>query len=522
MSFTSIDFLAFFGILIILYYALPKKIQWIVLLVASYTFYLLAGIKYLAFILFTTITTYLVTIYMDNNHQLQAAYLKEHKADMSKEEKKAFKKVIKSKDRLWFVITIVANFGILFFCKACLVEPLSGMTDSSVISFLSVGLPFGISFYMFQSMGYVIDVYRGKAEAERNFFKVALFVSFFPQLVQGPISKWEQLKTSLFTPHTFDTRQVAFGLQRVLWGFFKKLVIADRIAVAIGTLKGTEYTGVGFFLLTTLYAVQIYGDFTGGIDIAIGVGETLGITMPENFIRPYFSKNIAEYWRRWHISLNEWMKSYIFYPITVSGPMLKLAVKSRQKLGKFGMRLPVYIGSLLTWLGTGVWHGFNLHFIVWGLMNCVIIVISEELAPAYEKFHGKYAWSNTRGYNIFQMIRMFVLMNLIRATDLFNDVGDYFRRLGSLAYNFNFNILWDGTMMNLGLSLSDYIILGAGIILMFLVSFFSRDDVSIRVKLQRIPRAARYAIFIALLISVILFGSYGIGYDASSFIYNQF
>ena len=202
--------------------------------------------------------------------------------------------------------------------------------------------------------------------------------------------------------------------------------------------------------------------------------------------------------------------------------MLKLAVNARKKFGRFGMRLPVYIGSLLTWLGTGVWHGFNLHFIVWGLINCFVIVISEELAPAYESFHNRFAWSNTRGYNVFQMIRMFVLMNLIRATDLFNDVGDYFRRLGSLAWNFNFNILWDGTMMKLGLTASDYVILIAGVIIMFLVSFYSRDDISFRIKFQKVPRVLRYVLIIALLLAVILFGSYGIGYDAGNFIYNQF
>ena len=522
MSFTSISFLAFLGILIVLYYALPKKIQWIVLLVASYAFYAFAGLKYFGFILFTSITTYLVTLYMDSNHKKQAAYLLEHKAELSKEEKKAYKKQIKAKDRLWFVITIVVNFGILFFCKACLVDPLRSVSDSGIISFLSVGLPFGISFYMFQSMGYVIDVYRGKAEAERNLFKVLLFISFFPQLVQGPISKWEDLKGSLFTPHKFDRKQVAFGLQRILWGFFKKLVVADRIAVAIGTLKGTEYTGFSFFILTVFYAVQIYGDFTGGIDIAIGVGEALGIKMPENFIRPFFSKNIAEYWRRWHISLNEWMKSYIFYPITVSGPMLKLSIAGRKKLGNFGKRLPVYIGSILTWLGTGVWHGFNLHFIVWGLLNCAVIVLSEELAPCYVKFHNKFSWSNKRGYDYFQIIRMFVLMNLIRATDLFNDVGDYFRRVGSLFCKFDFYVLWDGTMLNLGLSVTDYIILGASVIIMFLVSFFSRDDVPFREKFQRVPVVLRYIMLFLLLAAVILFGSYGIGYDSSKFIYNQF
>ena len=165
----------------------------------------------------------------------------------------------------------------------------------------------GMSFYMFQSMGYVADVYRGTVKAEKNVFKLALFVSFFPQLVQGPISRFNQLTPTLYEPHAFNGKQVSFGLQRMLWGFFKKMVVADRIAAAIGALKGEEYTGVAFVILTVFYAVQIYGDFTGGIDIAVGLAETLGIVLPENFIRPYFSKNIAEYWRRWHISLGEWM-----------------------------------------------------------------------------------------------------------------------------------------------------------------------------------------------------------------------
>lgn len=522
MSFISLSFLLFLGILIILYYALPHKWQWVILLIASYVFYLFAGVKYLAFILFTTITTFLAIRFIDGRNKLQKEQLEKRKEMMSKEAKKAYKKQIKAQNRLVMIICIVLNFGILFFCKACLVEPLhTAFSSNATFSFLTIGLPMGMSFYMFQSIGYLIDVYRGKAEALTNPFKMALFTAFFPQLVQGPISQFNELKDTLFSEHDFDRRQLAFGMQRMLWGFFKKLVIADRIAVAIGTLKGAEYTGISFFVLTVFYAVQIYGDFTGGIDIAIGAAETLGIKLPENFIRPFFSKNIAEYWRRWHITLNEWMKRYIFYPITVSQPMLKLSLKTRSKLGKVGMRIPVYIGSLLTWLATGVWHGFNLHFIIWGLLNCFVIVVSEELAPLYKKFHDKFAFSNKRGYDVWQIIRMFLLMNLIRATDLFNDVGEYFTKLGSLAYQFNFNVLWDGTMMNLGLSVSDYIILGCGVVLMFLVSLFGRSG-SVREKMEKWNIVLRYAVIIALLLVVVLFGSYGIGFDASKFIYNQF
>ncbi|MCF0142843.1 MAG: MBOAT family protein, partial [Parasporobacterium sp.] len=512
MQFTSLNFLFFLGILIVLYYALPRKIQWVVLLVGSYVFYFFAGIKYLAFILFTTVTTYLTTIYMDRNLSIQKEYLAAHKAELSKEEKKAYKKSVKQKNRLVFVICIVLNFGILFFCKACLVDPLHSFAAASpALSFISIGLPMGMSFYMFQSMGYVIDVYREKAEALKNPFKVALFTSFFPQLIQGPISKFEQLKDSLFTPHDFDTKQVAYGLQRMLWGYFKKLVIADRIAVAIGTLKAPEYTGVSFFVLIMFYTVQLYADFSGGIDIAIGAAEALGIKLPENFMRPFFSKNIAEYWRRWHISLNEWMRSYIFYPITVSGPLLKLSVKARKKLGRLGMRIPVYIGALLSWLGTGVWHGFNWKFIIWGLINCFIIVISEELAPTYRKFHDKTHLEDKKGYAIFQIIRTFLMMAIIRATDLFDNVGEYFSKVASLAYNFNFSIFADGTLANVGLKTSDYIILAVGVIIMFAVSLIQeKTGRQVRDHLAEISRPVRYIILAAFVIIIIIFGSYGV------------
>jgi len=523
MQFTSVAFIIFLAILILIYYLLPKKCQWVVLLVASYIFYLFAGVRYLAFILFTTITTYLVTVYMDGNNKKKDAYLAEHKKDMSKDEKKEYKHKMKVKNRIWFIITIAVNFAILFFCKALLVEPLRSAFSKGTLSFLTLGLPMGMSFYMFQSMGYVIDVYREKAEALKNPFKTALFTAFFPQLIQGPISKFEQLKDSLFSEHAFDRKQIAFGLERMLWGFFKKMVIADRIAVAVGSLNSSENRGVAFFVMVMFYSIQLYADFSGGIDIAIGAAQALGITLPENFIRPLFSTNIADYWRRWHISLNEWMRSYIFYPITVSGPLLKFSVKARKKVGKLGMRLPIYIGSVLCWLGTGVWHGFSLNFIIWGMLNCVIIVISEELAPLYEKFHNRTHLKGRIGYTVFEVIRTFLMMSIIRITDLFgNNMGDYFSRVASLFYTFNFNVLTDGTLMNLGLQARDYIIVACGVAVMYLVSGVQAKKGSVREQMLRIPRAARYAIIIAMLLAVILFGSYGMGYDQANFIYNKF
>lgn len=523
MAFTSFSFLLFAAAVITAYYLVPKSRQWWVLLIASYAFYLTAGVKYLFFILLTTLTTFFTARHMGAALAVQDAYLAEHKKDLSREEKKEYKARVKAANRKWMIACLLVNFGLLAICKAALVEPFRALMNGTGLSFLTLGLPMGISFYMFQSMGYVVDVYRGTCKAEKDFFRLALFVSFFPQLVQGPISKFTQLAPTLYAPKDFDGKTVSFGLQRMLWGYFKKLVVADRIAVAIGTLKGAEYTGVGFLLLSLFYAVQIYGDFTGGIDVTIGLAETMGIRLPENFIRPYFSKNIAEYWRRWHISLGAWMKDYIFYPISVSGPMRDLSKWGRAKLGNFGKRLPVYVASIATWFVTGIWHGLNANFIVWGMLNCFFVVLSEECVPLYEKFHAKHpGLKETKGYGVFEMLRMFWLMNLIRACDLFPDVGEYFRRVGSIFTTFNWNILFDGTMMQLGLTGLDYAVLGVSIVVLFAVSLFQEKHGSFREALAKKPAALRYALIFAMFLVVILMGSYGIGYDASNFIYNQF
>ena len=470
MAFTSFSFALFVAAMLVLYYLIPKKGQWILLLAGSYVFYLCAGVEYLGFLVMTTVTTYLATRLMDANLQKQQAYLAENKATLSREEKKEYKALIKKKNKVFMILCLVLNFGILAVCKGCLIQPFADMAKAGRLSFLALGLPMGISFYMFQSMGYVVDVYRGTAKAEKNFFRLALFVSFFPQLVQGPISKFSQVAPQMYAPHDFDWKQISFGLQRMLWGFFKKLVIADRIAAAVGALKGPEYTGVSFLVLTVFYAIQIYGDFTGGIDVTIGLAQCFGIKLPENFVRPYFSKNIAEYWRRWHISLGEWMKDYIFYPISVSSPMLKLSKSARAKFGNFGKRLPVYVASIATWFVTGIWHGLSFNFILWGMMNCFVIVTSEELMPVYAKFHDRFHLKEKKWYGIFEMLRMFMLMNLIRIVDLFPKVGEYFKRMGSLVTTFNFHVLWDGTMLKLGLSKLDYIILACAIVVCFFVS----------------------------------------------------
>jgi hypothetical protein len=215
------------------------------------------------------------------------------------------------------------------------------------------------------------------------------------------------------------------------------------------------------------------------------------------------------------------MKGYIFNPISVSAPMLKLSKAARAKMGNFGKRLPIYVASFATWFVTGIWHGITPNFVLWGMMNCIVIVISEELEPLYKKFHNRFHLKEKAWYGGFEMLRMFLLMNLIRIVDLFPNVGDYFHRMGSLVTTFNFHILWDGTMLKLGLTRLDYGILLFGIAVMFAVSLIQEKKGSIREILWS-RDVLRYSLMIALLVIILLAGSYGIGYNASNFIYNQF
>lgn len=524
MLFTSYNFIVFMAVVFALYYLLPKKWQWGVLLAASLAFYAFAGAEYFVFMLFTIATVYAATMAIDKRQAKTAAYLAEHKAALSREEKKAVKHKAKHRNFALLCLCLGLNFAVLAVCKAMIVEPFKTAFSDGPFSFMSFMLPMGISFYMFQSAGYVIDVYRGVAKAEKNPLKLALFVAYFPQLVQGPISRFNDLSASLLTPHAFNARQISFGLQRVLWGYFKKLVLADRILPAVQTLVGApeEYQGVYMLLVAVFYSIQIYGDFTGGIDITIGLSQTLGIQVTENFNRPFFSKNTAEYWRRWHITLGTWFKDYVFYPLSVCTPMLKLAKASRKRLGDgFGKRVPVYISSLVTWLITGVWHGFQLHFAVWGLANCFVIVASQELEPLYARFHHRFHIGHTTAYRAFEVLRTFMLMSVIRMLDWYNDVALYFTQYATVFYKWNWQVLWDGSLLHIGLSAADYVILAAGVLLAFAVSMLQRSG-SVREKLEHKPAVLRYALIALLFFAVLLFGAYGMDYDASQFIYNQF
>lgn len=531
MLFTSYQFLGFLAVLLIAYYLCPPRHQWKLLLAASYLFYWIAGPGCLPYILATTVTVYLAAREIELDRERQSAWLKRHKESLTREEKQAYKARRKRVRLRWLTGCLLLNLGILAALKYTnfaifnLNGILTALGRTERLSFLSLALPMGISFYTFQALGYLIDVYRGTVPAEKNLFRFALFVSFFPQLVQGPISRFGDLSRTLCTEHPFQARRLCRGLQRVLWGFFKKLVVADRVLVAVNTLIGDPgtYRGAYALVIMLFYTLELYADFTGGIDITIGIAEALGITVEENFLRPHFSKSLKEYWRRWHISMGTWFRDYIFYPFSVSRFTQKLGKFTRKHLGeRAGRRLPVYFASFVVWFATGVWHGASWNFIMWGLANWAVLMVSEELEPLYGKFHARFPKAGrSLPYRLFMVGRTLLLVSALKLFDCYATLGETARVFGSLFTARNWNVLWDGSLLALGLTGLDYGILAAGLALLVAVSLIQRGG-SVRDRIAELPYPARFVLWYGLFLAVLLMGAYGIGYDASQFIYNQF
>ncbi len=529
MQFTSVSFLLFAAVVLLLYFTVPKRRQWWVLLAASYLFYFCAGAEYLLFILYTTCVTYLTACLMQKKANAEDAYIEANREALSKEERKAFR--AKEKKKRFRILTggLLLGFGMLAVLKYTAflltgVNSLLGAFDLRGVRIPSLLLPMGISFYTFQSMGYLIDVYRKKAKAESNFARLALFVSFFPQLIQGPISRFSALSEQLFTPHFFSGERFRSGLVRVSFGFFKKMVVADTALAAVRTLSDTSvsYTGVYVLLLILLYSAQIYGDFTGGIDITVGLSEMMGIRLAENFNRPFSSRSTKEYWNRWHITMGSWFSDYVFYPLSLCRPMQKLSKFSRAKLGDaVGKRIPVYLATITTWFLTGLWHGAGWNFIVWGLLNCFVILVSQELQPLYNRFHSRFPRLGASGlWTRWQMVRTFLLMGLIRSLDCYRNVGHSFRMWASMLTDWNVGELFTGGLTSFGLTCADWGVILGGVLILWAVSRAGEKE-PLRERLAKRPILCCLALC-AIALSILLFGAYGIGYDASQFIYNQF
>lgn len=496
MSLTSLLFLLFIVIGVVLYYLGPSRMQWILLLCMSIIFYCSYSLEFPFFLLLSILSVYFLA-------------------------RKIEKESIRKKRKCYLVSGILLNFGILAFAKytGFVLEIFNLSHQDSIWNFIMI--PIGISFYTFQITGYLLDVYWKREQAEKNFFKLALFTIYFPQIIQGPISKYKQLGRQLTAEHKFDYNNIRFGLQLILWGYFKKLVVADTAAVAAGTVFGNVGNSYGITVIVGVlcYCAQLYGDFSGGIDLIRGVSQLFGIEMIDNFRQPFCSQSIAEFWRRWHISLGTWMKDYVFYPFSLSRAMTKFGQWARKHFGKqIGRKLPICLGNLLVFFLVGVWHGPSWHFIVYGLYNGIIIAISSLLEPLYGKIY-KITGLKKEAFYLkgFRIIRTFILVNI---GWYFDNTKNLIESYYLLKNTFTFSTIEFEGGNYLGLSIFQYVIILMGICIMCIIGILKERGLCIRMEIEKLPLLVRWAIWICLIYAIPILGHFSQG--AGGFMYAQF
>lgn len=528
MAINSIGFLVFVAIVCLLYFIVPKKMKWMVLLASSYIFYFISSTKLMAFMIITTISIYLAALQMekvDKQTKLQMASLE-------KEQKKQIKEQAKKKKKRILLLTLIVNFGILIGLKYC--NFITGNINSLLqvfhvsvqIPLAQIVLPLGISFYTLQATSYLIDVYRGKYQADKHLGKVALFVSFFPQIVEGPIGRYDRLANQLYEPHRFDYTRVKFGIQLIAWGFFKKMVIADRAALFVDPVFAnyTQYSGIVIIFAVLLYTLQIYTEFSGCMDIVRGVAQVVGVELDKNFERPFFSKSVQEFWRRWNITLGTWLKEYVFYSVSFSKACMKITSAGKKIFkGHIGKLIPAAFALFFVWFCNGLWHGASWKYIFYGLYYYVIMMIGMLFEPLGKKVIQILKIDiHTFSYRIFQILRTtgFVCFGMLifRAPDL----KVTYEMLKSATHMQNIGMLFNGEIFCLGIKPSDWIILVGSVLLVFIISLLQEKGYKIREKIAKQNLVFRWLLYYGIFFAIIVLGIYGKGYNVSSFIYGQF
>lgn len=502
MSLVSNLFIIFVAGAVLLYYLLPKKMRWWGLLLTSYIYYLAAGTKYFPFLLFSTIITYLCGLAIEHG--------------VNQDKKKA---------KRYLIIGLILNFGMLGVIKYTnfILENIN-LAFHLELPGMQILLPLGISFYTFQTSGYLLDIYWKRDHAEKNIFRYALFVSYFPQILQGPIGRHSRLAEQLYEGHSFDLQRICRGIQRILWGFFKKMILADWSAVFVDAIFGNpdQYNGLAIFGVL-FYSIQLYADFSGGMDVVIGISEMFGIVLDENFKRPYFSTSITDFWHRWHITLGTWMKDYVFYPLTLSQGMVKFRKAAKKKLGKkISVKLPICVSNLIVFFLVGVWHGAAWKYIAYGMFNGIIIAFSGMMGDQYKKWKkslhvtGKEKW-----YHIFMIVRTFILVNISWFFDCSDTVGQAIRMMKNAVTSFSPGQLLLIPAGREGVAFTPYalVILFVGSMILFTVSLLQERGVKIRETIAKRNFAVQFLIYAGLVLCIGFFGSTA---AVRGFIYAQF
>ncbi|MCH5279928.1 MAG: MBOAT family protein [Lachnospiraceae bacterium] len=498
MLFNSIDFLIFLPIVALVYFIIPKKIKYLWLLVASYYFYMCWNAKYALLIFASTVITFISGLLIE----------KIKNANYEATKQMRLKK--------WVVAgSFIINLVILFYFKyinfalITLTKVFSSIHIQINAPAFDIILPVGISFYTFQALSYTMDVYRDDIYAEKNFFKYALFVSFFPQLVAGPIERSKNLLKQLAVPKKFSFEEAREGLLLMLWGFFLKIVLADRIAIFVDVVYGDYVTYSGYYIVlaTMLFAVQIYCDFAGYSTIAMGTAKILRISLMENFDAPYLSTSVADFWRRWHISLTSWFKDYLYIP---------LGGGRKGKLRK-------YFNKMIVFLVSGLWHGASFSFIVWGGLNGLYQVIGEMLQPIRDKAV-RILQLNRRslGHKLIHIVGTFVLVDFSWIFFRANQFTEALDIIKFMISEKNPWILFDGSIYNCGLDVKNFWLMMICIVILIFADCCKHKKIVIREVIIKQDYWFRW-LFIAFAVGFVLFfGKWGPSFDQANFIYFQF
>lgn len=510
------------------YQLMPAKYRWQVLLGFSYLFFLLLGGKTFLHFIWAAVVTHYIGRWL---YSLRAAE-KRALEKAHREDRKIIRAWWQRRCRLVLALGVFLLLGTLAYLKYYnffVVNAAKVMSEMSLPFSLTTKeflLPIGISFYTLQAIGYMADVYWGKIEAEKSVMKTALFLGFFPQLMEGPICRYTDTGRELFAGKPIQWKNLSDGYVRIFWGLFKKKVVADRLAVAVGTVFGhhTEYRGAVVAAAAVAYTIQLYMEFSGCMDIVIGSGEIFGIRLPENFRQPFKARSAAEFWRRWHITLGAWFKAYIFYPVSMSGLVKRWNQYGRKHAGKYVTHLVTSAIALFpVWLCNGLWHGARWSYLFYGMYYFVLILLGTAVLPVRDKFlqtchirEESFGWRSIQTAKTWMII--FVGELFFRADGL--KVGISMFR--SIFQDFHIREFWDGTLLNLGLGRADLIAVILGCIVVAAVGSWKERGVQIRETLARRACPVRWAVYYALILGVVIFAAYGDGYQAVDLIYAGF
>lgn len=510
------------------YAVLPQRFRRAVLLLSSYAVFWLISRKLLCYLLFTTLSVHHIGLWLEDarteaHRLLEAA---------PKEERKALRARLQRRRRGIVAFGIAVQFGILLVLKygaffISNLNALAGLMKIPVeLTVPSVVLPIGISFYTMQAAAYMLDVYREKIPADRNLPRLALYMSFFPQLMEGPICRYSETAQQLWDAPPMRWESFTLGLQRILWGVMKKVVVADRLNLLIRNVFDNyeAYDGFVIAAAAVCYTVQLYMDFSGTMDLVLGSGQIFGMKLPENFQRPFFSRTIPEFWRRWHITLGAWFRDYIFYPMTFSAPLKKLALRLRKRLGGHYGVLPSSAAALFcVWLCNGLWHGAGWHYIFFGMYHFALILAGNLVEPPAVWLTNKlHINRESIPYRCVQIVRTAALVCIGELFFRANGLRAGLAMFQKIVTDFTLTTLQDQTFFTFGADRHDFIIVFVTLALILAVGIAQERGVSVRRWVGERNIVLRFSLWYLLVLYIVIFGAYGTGYVPVDPIYAGF